>query len=305
MIFNVDSINIDHVFSVARLPQAGETLRAEAYQVFLGGKGLNQSIALAKALSGSQVEVCHIGAVGNDGGWVLDQISAFGLSVAHIQRLEDCASGLASIYVDQAAENVIVLHGGANQALTLGHIKSALEPHKGKRAWVLFQNETNLTVQSAKLARELGYRIAYTSAPFISELTLEMLPLVDLITVNETEAKQLQDSLGHPLEKFKDLRILLTKGAQGALFMHQGKAIAQQAFRVKAVDTTGAGDTFFGSFMACYAQSLAQQGASEEQLILKALRYAAGAAALQVTKKGAAIAIPEHREVIEFLRDKP
>ena len=284
MIFNVGSINIDHVFSVARLPQAGETLRAEAYQVFLGGKGLNQSIALAKALSGSQVEVCHIGAVGNDGGWVLDQISAFGLSVAHIQRLEDCASGLASIYVDQAAENVIVLHGGANQALTLGHIKSALEPHKGKRAWVLFQNETNLTVQSAKLARELGYRIAYTSAPFISELTLEMLPLVDLITVNETEAKQLQDSLGHPLEKFKDLRILLTKGAQGALFMHQGKAIAQQAFRVKAVDTTGAGDAFNAGF----AVALARRDELE-----KAMRFGAAVAGLSVTKQGAASSMPD------------
>ncbi|MEL7430257.1 MAG: PfkB family carbohydrate kinase, partial [Pseudomonadota bacterium] len=142
MIINAGSINIDHVYRVKALPIPGETVTSKDYRRFLGGKGVNQSIAIAR----SGGEVVHIGAVGTDGDWALEQIAGFGVMTQHIARL-DCATGHAIITVDDNGENQIIIEGGANRQLTSTLIEAALAAATPDRDWVLLQNETNMTTE--------------------------------------------------------------------------------------------------------------------------------------------------------------
>ncbi|MEO1143420.1 MAG: PfkB family carbohydrate kinase, partial [Pseudomonadota bacterium] len=113
MIINFGSINIDHVYQVSTMPVPGETISAVSYDKFLGGKGINQSIAIAKANG----QVNHVGSVGSDSSWVLSEIEKLGVDTSSVSRL-NCATGHAIIFVNQEGENLIVIEGGANQQLT-------------------------------------------------------------------------------------------------------------------------------------------------------------------------------------------
>lgn len=289
MILNFGSINIDHVYSVPHMPAPGETLSATDYNKFLGGKGVNQSVAAHKA----GAEILHAGAVGDDGAWALERIVDLGLRTDAISESAQ-ATGNAVIYVDNAGENQIVILGGANLSLTLENVCDAIEFHSAPGDWVILQNETNLIQEIAVYARDTGRKIAYSAAPFIEKDAVPMIELIDLLAVNEGEAAALSKALGKPLKEVGLSGLLITKGADGAALFLDGVEFSQAAFPVNPVDTTGAGDTFVGSLVA--------------RLDLKddpeaALRYAAAASALQVTRPGAASAIPEHSEVIEFLKE--
>jgi ribokinase len=290
MIINFGSVNIDHVYRVASLPEPGETLAAQSYDKFLGGKGINQSIAIAKA-SG---EVLHVGAVGEDGGWALAEIEQLGVNTQAVSRL-DCVTGHAIIFVDDDGENQIVIAGGANQQLSKSAVDQALSEANPETDWVLLQNETNLADYIVNAASERGLRIAYAAAPFVAKTTISILPKIQLLVVNEGEARALVQALGVEETAIPVPELLITRGAAGAVFVVDGKRRQRPAFDVDAVDTTGAGDTFTGSFLARYAQ-----GDSVEL----ALEYASAASALQVTRAGAALAIPEICDVQEFLKSK-
>ncbi len=287
-IYNLGSVNIDHVYRVPHLPEPGETLASTSFSSGLGGKGANQSIALAKA--GGQV--FHIGAIGEDGRWLADQMADAGVDTQYLSVI-DVPTGHAIINVDDEAENVIVLFTGANRALTEDMVNEALSD-AGTGDWLLLQNETNLGVYAAKAAKAKGLRVAYAAAPFDAEAAIEMLPVTDLLAVNHIEAAQLSKALGVAATDLPVSQVLITHGADGASLRSGGEEIFVDAFKVDPVDTTGAGDTFLGFFLA--ALDLGQSAKD-------ALGFASAASAIQVTKVGAAAAIPSAEEVEKFLQE--
>ncbi|MEM7241015.1 MAG: PfkB family carbohydrate kinase [Pseudomonadota bacterium] len=286
MIWNFGSINIDHVYTLTNLPQPGETLAATDYARHLGGKGVNQSVAISK----SGGDVTHVGAVGPDGDWARDQMTALGLGLDHVADVHE-PTGNAVIYVDAAAENQIVILGGANQAISETQIEAVMaEADAGD--WVLFQNEVNDGRAIAAAAKAAGLKIAYSAAPFDADIALPLLPYLDLLAVNEGEASALATAAGRAVEDLDVPHLLMTKGAEGAVYFDQGTTTEQNAFKVSPVDTTGAGDMFLGAFMARLSKGTDARAA---------LRFAAAASAIQVTRAGAATAIPTEAEVMTLL----
>jgi len=287
-IWSMGSINMDHVYRMPRLPAAGETVAATDYACGLGGKGANQSIAASFA----GANVFHIGAVGTDGDVARAGLTEAGVDVSHVPTL-DAPTGHAIINVDDAGENAIVVLGGANLCQAPDAIRTALD-RAARGDILMLQNETNAQVEAATLARDRGLMVAYSAAPFDPEAVRRILPLTDLLLVNEGEAAQISTMMKLPPERIPVARLLVTKGADGATLYRQGSApVEQAAFKVTVKDTTGAGDTFAGFFLAGL-----DQGMSEPQ----ALERAAAASALQVTRHGAAKAIPEVSEVMDLLR---
>lgn len=289
-ILNIGSINIDHAYRVTRHPAPGETVLDKGYLCGLGGKGANMSLAAAAA--GAQIR--HAGAVGQDGAWCRDRLAAAGIDVTDL-IVGEVETGHAVIMVDDAGENVIVVHSGANQALTMAAIEAAIA-RAAPGDWLLLQNETNLVPEAARAGRAAGLRVAYAAAPFDPDAAGAMLELADLLAVNEVEAAQLATATGRPVEDLGVPSLLVTLGARGAVFLRDGERIETPAFKVRPVDTTGAGDTFFGFFLA--GLDLGADPAA-------ALRRAAAAAAIQVTRPGAGEAIPAGDEVDRFLADHP
>jgi len=283
-IYNLGSINIDHSYHVPNLPRPGETVAATALITGLGGKGANQSIAIARAGG----KVAHIGAVGADGAWTVAALRAAGVDTGAV-RVADVPTGHAMITVDAAAENAIVLFPGANRQIEEPQIAAALQ-QAGPGDWLLLQNETNAGVAAARAARDKGLRVAYCAAPFDATAVAEILPFTDLLSVNEGEAAQLHSAL--PGAALQNCDLLVTYGSRGAAYIGPDQSVKTDAFKVDPVDTTGAGDTFLGYALA---------GIDSGLTIEAALRRASAAAALQVTRPGAAEAIPEAGEVTAFL----
>ena len=281
-ILNIGSVNIDHVYRVAHHPAPGETISDLGHAVHLGGKGANMS--LAAALAGADVR--HVGCIGAEGHWCRDRLSAAGIDVSDLVETEQ-ATGHAVIMVDKAGENIIVIHSGANLALTEDQIEGAIA-RSGPDDWLLIQNETNLVPFAAQTAKSAGMKVAYAAAPFDAEATAKVLPHTDLLAVNEVESEQLAEHLGTSVAELPVPAVLITLGARGAVFRQRGEEHRCDAFNVAVVDTTGAGDTFFGYFLASL---------SNDMPVHAAMHRASAASALQIMKPGAADAIPTAREV--------
>jgi len=289
MIFNLGSINADYFYAVPHLPQPGETLVATMLTSGLGGKGANMSVAAVQAGS----DVRHIGAVGADGAWAVQVLRTYGVDTTHIATV-DLPTAHAIINVDAAGENAIVIFSGANAAQSERGIDAALQDARPDDTFVL-QNETNCQVEAAKLAREKGLRVAYAAAPFEAHAVHAILEHVDVLFLNEIEMQQLQQSMGQSVQNLQVDLVCVTKGAPGGMVYSKsvdGRPVSYAAPIVDVVDTTGAGDTFTGFLLAGLDQSLPLEAAIER---------AAAAAALQVTKKGTAEAIPSLDEVLTFL----
>ena len=289
MIYNLGSINRDIVYGMKALPKAGETVSADNVADFLGGKGINQSIAVAQAGQ----PVCHIGAVNKDDAWVLPQIQNFGMGTDSIDRI-DAPTGHAVIAVDEGAENQIIILSGANKAITSDWMHQQLSD-LGEGDYVLCQNETNLTAELGELTKSKGAKLILSAAPFDADQVTALRPNAHLLAVNELEAAELSQTFGQAPEEMGFPMLLVTKGSEGATVYAGGEATFQSSFKVTPVDTTGAGDTFLGSFVARLDKG---------EDIQTALRYASGAAALQVTKHGAAAAIPSETDVLQFLKEQ-
>lgn len=285
-IYNLGSINIDHVYQVPAFPKPGETLVAQDYAHGLGGKGANQSVAAA--LAGAQVS--HIGAIGPDAAWAAERLQKAGVSTKHVAEVA-AATGHAIIFVDRNAENLIVLHNGANYQITSAQVQTALAKAAADN-WLLLQNETNFGVEAAKLAKYKGLKIAYSAAPFETDAVREILPLCDLLVLNEVEVAQARAAIPGFDATMATRHMVVTKGSAGAEVSAVGRVSHIPSFTVEPVDTTGAGDTFLGYLLASIAQG---------EAIEPAAKFANAAAALQVTKPGAIEAIPSRAEVEEFL----
>ncbi len=286
MIYNLGSINADHVYQVPHMPAPGETLSALEFATGLGGKGTNQSVGAARA--GAQVH--HIGAVGPDGGWARDRLAELGVGVDHVAQIET-PTGHAIINVDQDGENSIVLFPGANLALEQSVIADALAG-AGPGDLLLLQNETAHQVFAAKLARSRGMAVMYSAAPFDVDAVRAVLPFVTILAMNEIESQQLVAALAMELAAIDVPEILVTLGAKGAELHANGQIEFMPSFVAEPVDTTGAGDTFAGYFAA-----MRQAG----KTVPEAMRVASAAGALMVARHGAADVIPTIAEVQTYL----
>ena len=289
-IYNLGSINIDNFYDVDHLPRPGETLASNDHRVGLGGKGANQSIAAA--LAGATVH--HIGAVGAEGAWCVDRLAKAGVKTDNV-AVVNTPTGHANICVDAAGENMIVLFAGTNAQITDAQVADALKDADANDTLIM-QNETVLTLKAATLARKKGLFVVYSAAPFDASRAAQMLPVTDLLVVNEVEAKQLSNALGVATDQIDVPNLLITKGAQGAVWRvgAKGQKTDVPAFKVDPVDTTGAGDCFIGYVAAGLDQGLE---------IRDAMRLGAAASAIQVTRHGTADAMPNRAEVDAFLTE--
>lgn len=290
------SLNIDYTYSVEHFVRAGETLGASEVKTFCGGKGLNQSIALARA-GGS---VYHAGSIGADGEILTQALKKANVNTDFIDILDNEKTGHAIIQNTADGENCILLFGGANKSITKAQVDKVLEYFEGGDILVL-QNEINLIPYLIEKAKSKGMKVAFTPAPMSLEVQNYPLKKVDFILLNETEAKALADIKGEEKinenavaeslsEKYPETQFILTLGSKGALYIYKKERIFQNAFKVESVDTTAAGDTFAGFFL---------QSIVSGKSIKHSLETASKAAAICVTKRGASPSIPTQKEVAE------
>lgn len=291
-IYNVGSINLDHVYQLDHFVRPGETMASDDYQCLLGGKGANQSVALAKA----GADVKHVGAIHQSNQEILSQLQSLGVDTQLIAETE-VPTGHAIIQLTKQAENAIILYQGANHALTEPQIDEVLQ-NAQEGDWVLLQNETNLIEYVMQKAKQCHLKVAFNPAPMDVDLTKKVLPLVDLLIVNEVEAMDLigTQDIASTIKAFPkaypDLEVLMTLGKDGVCYFNDQQALQVEAFSVKALDTTAAGDTFIGF---CLSAIMAGEP------MANAIRRACAASAICVTRLGAASSIPTQQEVSDFL----
>ena len=285
-IFNLGSINIDLIYRVSHFPAPGETLTTLDHERMLGGKGANQSIALARA----GAEIRHIGATNAQDDWLRAEMRAAGVDISAVQNSQ-LATGHAIVTVSEDGENQIMLYPGANRAIDMAAATAQLVGG-GSADWALLQNETNGADDFVAAARASGMKIAYSAAPFDAEVTARLLPQTDLLVVNAGEAEALSSMLGTAVAKAGIPHLVITRGGDGADYTGTAGQFHSKAFDVVPTDTTGAGDCFFGFLLAAMAAGHPMQAA---------LREASAAAAIQVTRPGAGSAIPDRATVDQFL----
>lgn len=279
-IINFGSINIDHVYQVDHFVQPGETLSTLGYSKGLGGKGLNQTVALQRA----GARVVHVGCVGRDDEWMMAQLTQLQLNLSGIAKVEQ-ATGHALIQVNREGENCILLHAGANHSLTEQMIDDYLAQDSVE--WVLLQNETNLIEAIIDRAHTAGKRVAFNPAP--CHVGLAQLPLekIDTLVVNEIEALQLTGTtdLDAAVAQLRGrvAHVVLTMGGEGVRYVGQAGEFFQSAQKVQVVDTTAAGDTFIGYYLASLMDGMD---------VPTALLRATKASAITVTRAGASSSIP-------------
>ena len=293
-VLNIGSLNLDYVYSVDHIILPGETEATGSRNTFLGGKGMNQSCALAKA----GVEVYHGGMIGEDGRVFLDACKEYGVHGEFI-RVVDGPSGHTVIQIDKNAQNSILLYGGANQKLTTEYVDEVLS-HFAAGDILLLQNEVNLLPYIVDKAYELGMQIALNPSPFNEKLKAVDMSKISIFLLNEVEGNQLtglvepEDIIAKIRALWPHARIVLTLGKDGAVYADAEQKHYQPIFKVKAVDTTAAGDTFTGYFLAGLADGMA---------IPEVLRMSAKASSIAVTREGAVPSIPTRDEVMKALAE--
>ena len=293
----IGSLNIDHVYTVDQFVRPGQTITTSSYEIYAGGKGFNQSIALARAGSG----VVHIGKIGPDGEWLKARLYDEHVDTSHLET-DMIPTGHAMIQVVTSGENAIFLYPGANHTLDIDRVEDALAAHTpsspdletGHCGFLLLQNETNIVADLIRLGHKYNRFIVLNPAPMTNDVIDYPLELVGLFILNRNEAVRLfgqtePDAVRAAVRaKYPSARVIYTLGAEGAHYFDSEVSYFQPCYKVEAVDSTGAGDTFIGYFIAAISA-----GSSVET----ALNTAAKAAALCVTRHGASDSIPFVDEV--------
>ncbi len=289
-VLNFGSLNYDHVYEMDHFTEPKETQSSLSYIRNFGGKGLNQSIALAKA----GVDVFHAGKVGNDGQDFIDYLKKYHVDTRYLVKDDTQATGHAIIEICKG-QNRIILHGGANQAIDEKQIDETLKDFTSDDV-LLVQNEISSMSYLIEKAHEKGMMIAFNTAPMDEKVFSYPLEKVDLFIVNEiegaglakTDSKDPEQIIKALIEKYPDKRFVLTAGELGSYYADKNDLIQQDIYHVEAVDTTAAGDTFTGYFLASYLK---------DKDVKKALDLAAKASSITVQGKGAAQSIPEIGEL--------
>ena len=286
------SMNIDYVYSLDHIVTPGETIASSKREVFAGGKGLNQSVAMAKA----GLPVWHAGVSGNGGRLLLDTLEENGVNTSLI-RAEDTMPGHTIIQVDARGQNSIILFGGTNQRVTEEYIETVMQSF-GPGDLVLLQNEVNLVDKIIDAAHAKGMRVVLNPSPFNEAIGKCDLNRISLFLVNEVEGAQIsgipstqpEQILQWFAQHHPQAEVVLTLGAEGAWYAGRGERHFCPARKVKAVDTTAAGDTFTGFFL---------EGWMNGRPIEECMARATKAAAIAVSRKGAAPSIPLASELEE------
>lgn len=292
-ILNFGSLNIDYVYSLNHFVQKGETITSDKLNVFAGGKGLNQSIALSRAGG----NVYHAGAIGADGVFLEEVLNEAGVDTRFLMKYEDVRTGNAIIQKDRGGDNCIILYGGANQAITKEMADEVLSAF-GEGDWLFLQNEISEIPYIVEKAHERGMRIVLNPSPMNEKILRINLNYIDCFILNEVEAHALVQEdvdkaalLNQLKERFPHAEIVLTLGEKGSVYAGAEGIVEQKAYQVATVDTTAAGDTFTGYYMA---------GRLQGESVKEALDMASRASAIAVSKKGAAPSIPKRDEVLHF-----
>ncbi len=292
-ILNFGSLNIDYVYNVDHILIGGETLSATDRNIYPGGKGLNQSVAFARA----GADIWHAGAIGKaDGRILLNALEKNGVKTDYLQILEDAPSGHTFIQVDKNGQNCILVYGGANRRQTKEQIDQTLE-HFAANDFLILQNEINEIPYIVDKAKDRGMKIVLNPSPMDERIAEIPLHKIDFFMLNEIEAAQLvkvetdQELLDQLVKTYPESHIIMTVGARGAYYAHQDIREHHPIFEVKVVDTTAAGDTFTGYFMKAFAETKDPE---------ESLHKASIASALAVSRQGASTSIPLWEEVLAF-----
>jgi ribokinase len=302
-IFNLGSVNIDHVYRLDHFVMPGETIACTSYASFAGGKGFNQTVALARA----KASVVHIGAVGEDGKALLETLEREAVDISAIEMVRHVPTGHGIIQVNAEGQNCIIIAAGANAVPTPDSVAKALEAAEPGDI-LLAQNETTAIADAMRIAHEKGMRVALNPAPMNGRVMTLPLELIDFLIVNEIEGAELLRLRGRVStlppeavlqglhELFPKAQVVLTLGSEGVMAVDAcGRVVKAAAFQVKAVDTTAAGDTFTGFYLASVARGDAME---------TALRQASAAATISVTRHGASPSVPFLAEVEAWLVGK-
>ncbi|ANI30677.1 ribokinase [Yersinia entomophaga] len=297
------SINADHILNIEQFPRPGETVIGKQYHVAFGGKGANQAVAAGR----SGADIAFIACVGEDdiGERVRQQLAKDRIDTTPVEAIAGKTTGVALIFVNGEGENVIGINAGANSAVTPEYLQRYQQQIIDAQA-VLMQLESPLetVIAAAKLARESQTQVILNPAP-ARELPDELLQLVDMITPNETEAERLT---GIHIENEEDANlaaralhqkgittVIITLGSRGVWLSQQGQGKLMPGFKVNAVDTIAAGDTFNGALLTALLDG---------QEMASAIRFAHAAAAIAVTRPGAQPSIPWRAEIDAFLQNQ-
>jgi ribokinase len=281
-IINFGSLNIDHVYKVDHISRPGETIASTSYTIFAGGKGANQSVAIARAGG----NVLHAGKIGRDGLWMVQNMELLGVDVSNI-IIDDQPTGHAVIQVDKNGQNSIVICGGTNRKITTPEIDRIIGLAAADDI-VLVQNEINNIPYVFEAAAKRKLPLCFNPAPMAPEVKGYPLDKVSIFIINQTEGAEItggqgvQDICTRMVEKFPQATVILTLGAEGAMFARGSERTSVAGKKVTAVDTTGAGDTFIGFFLSNYAQGKPVRDCMEK---------ANEAAAISVTQPGATASI--------------
>ncbi|GAA3700984.1 ribokinase [Oceanisphaera sediminis] len=298
----VGSINIDHVIRLPQFPRPGETLTGSDYRIVPGGKGANQAVAAARAGAATRFIAC----VGDDAlaRSLVEGFAADGIDVSAIDRMTGINTGVALIQVNGEGENTISLAAGANGRLTPEQLNRHSAGLSCEQLLLQLEIPLDTNIAAAGQAKAQGARVVLNPAP-AQALPDALLSLVDLITPNETEAERLTGIAVHDdagaaaaarvLHAKGIATVIITLGARGVWLSEQGQGRVIPGFKVEAVDTTAAGDTFNGALLAALQQ---------QQPLEQAVRFAQAAAALSVTRPGAQTSIPDKTEITALLESR-
>ncbi|HGD3424894.1 TPA: ribokinase [Enterobacter hormaechei] len=294
------SINADHILNLETFPTPGETVTGNQYQVAFGGKGANQAVAAGR----SGANIAFIACTGDDdtGERVRKQLASDNIDIAPVSVVAGESTGVALIFVNAEGENVIGIHAGANAALTTERVEAQRGIIAGAEALLMqLESPVESVLAAAKIAHENHTSVVLNPAP-ARVLSDELLTLVDIITPNETEAEKLT---GIRVENDDDAAraafalhekgigtVIITLGSHGVWASVNGEGRRIPGFKVKAIDTIAAGDTFNGALVTALLEGKAMDDA---------IRFAHAAAAIAVTRKGAQPSVPWRKEIDEFL----
>ena len=289
-VLNFGSLNLDYVYQVESILIPGETQASRDRQTFCGGKGLNQSIALAKA----EIPVYHAGMIGDGGEILLETCKENGVNTEFIRKITG-PCGHTVIQVDKDGQNCILLYGGANRSITREFVDEVLSTF-GKDDIILLQNEINELDYIVDRAYEKGMMIILNPSPYDDKLKACDMSKVSMFLVNEIEGYQITGErkperiLAAVKEKYPSAKIVLTLGGDGSVYQDETGIYHQGIFKVKAVDTTAAGDTFTGYFISSIIDGMS---------VKEGLEMAAKASAIAVSRPGATASIPIKQEVLD------
>lgn len=297
-VLNLGSLNIDKTYTLDHFAEAGETIQATGYEEFCGGKGLNQSIALAKA----GADVFHAGCVGRDGTALIETLKRAGVKTELI-RTDHGPSGHAVIQVTPGGQNKIIIFGGANSHVPTEYIDQVLE-HFNCGDMLLLQNEISNVSYAIEHAKEKGLTVVFNPSPINNSIARCDLSKTDYFILNEVEGRKLagthtedaQEILRELRKQYPKAVFVLTLGDKGSYYADETTVFHQKIFPSDVIDTTGAGDTFTGYFLA---------GIAHGRPARDAMRYASLASSLSVSRHGASPSIPDQTEVCRIMAQQP